>query len=130
MKILVGLDRSAVAQDALATAIDYAQKLDGEIILASSMIGGLEIPREVFVKKETLLELGERLVRNADLQCETEFSSRGLEAGEDLVQLAHEKGVDLIVVGVRRRSKVGKMLFGSTAQFVILNAPCPVLTIT
>jgi len=33
------------------------------------------------------------------------------------------------VVGVRRRSKVGKLLIGSTAQHVILNAPCPVVSI-
>ena len=32
-------------------------------------------------------------------------------------------------MGVRRRTQVGKLLFGSTAAFVILNAPCPVITI-
>jgi len=54
---------------------------------------------------------------------------RGLEAGEDLVQLAEDTGIAEIVIGIKRRSKVGKLLFGSTAQYLILHAPCPVLTI-
>ena len=54
---------------------------------------------------------------------------RGLEAGEDLVQIAEEKKVDEIIIGVRRRSKVGKLIFGSTAQYVILNAPSPVVAV-
>lgn len=130
MKILIGLDRSAVAQDAMKTAMAYAQKLEAEIILACSMAGGAGVPREDFVDRETLLQRAENKVRQGGLTCETIFSVRGLEAGEDLVQLAREKEADLMVVGVRRRSKVGKLLFGSTAQFVILNAPCPVLTVS
>ena len=39
------------------------------------------------------------------------------------------QNVDMIFIGVRRRSKVGKLLFGSTAQYVILNAPCPVVSV-
>ncbi|MFW6334570.1 MAG: universal stress protein [Desulfosalsimonas sp.] len=48
---------------------------------------------------------------------------------EDLVAYATEQQVDEIVIGIRKRSKMGKLLFGSTAQFLILNAPCPVLTV-
>jgi nucleotide-binding universal stress UspA family protein len=42
---------------------------------------------------------------------------------------AKEKAIDLIVVGVEKRSKTQKILLGSTAQFIILKAPCPVLTV-
>jgi nucleotide-binding universal stress UspA family protein len=49
--------------------------------------------------------------------------------GEDLVQFAKDNTVDEVVVGVKRRSKVGKILMGSTAQFVVLQAPCPVVTV-
>jgi nucleotide-binding universal stress UspA family protein len=44
------------------------------------------------------------------------------------VQFAEDKQINEIFVGVRMRSKVGKLLMGSTAQHVILNAPCPVVT--
>jgi nucleotide-binding universal stress UspA family protein len=37
--------------------------------------------------------------------------------------------VDAIIIGVKRRSKVGKLLFGSNAQYVIIKADCPVTTV-
>jgi nucleotide-binding universal stress UspA family protein len=37
--------------------------------------------------------------------------------------------IDLIFLGIVKKSKVGKLLFGSTAQYVILHAPCPVVTV-
>ena len=54
---------------------------------------------------------------------------RGLSPGEDLIEFANENKIDQIVVGVKRRSKVGKLLMGSTAQYVILQAECPVITV-
>ena len=63
------------------------------------------------------------------IRCKPILSVRGLEAGEDLVQLANEHKVDEIIIGVRRRSKVGKLIFGSTAQYVVLNASCPVVSV-
>ena len=46
-----------------------------------------------------------------------------------LVEFADQNDIIEIVIGVRRRSKVGKLLFGSTAQYVILTAPCPVVSV-
>ncbi len=50
-------------------------------------------------------------------------------SGEQLVQFAENRDYQFIFIGISKRSKVGKSLFGSTAQFVILNAPCPVITV-
>jgi len=49
--------------------------------------------------------------------------------GEQLVTFAKNEKVDQMYIGIKKRSKVGKLIFGSTAQFVILNAPCPVVTV-
>ncbi|MEE8415892.1 MAG: universal stress protein [Desulfobacterales bacterium] len=54
---------------------------------------------------------------------------RGLSPGEDLVEFAEENEVEEIVIGIRKKSKVGKLVFGSTAQFIILTAGCPVVTV-
>ena len=51
----------------------------------------------------------------------------GLDSGEDIVEFAKQNKADEIIIGIRRKSKVGKLMFGSTAQYVILNAPCPVV---
>lgn len=70
-----------------------------------------------------------RDVREAldDLGIEPEFRGRLGDPGEEIVEIAEADGADFVVVGGRRRSPVGKALFGSTAQAVLLSAPCPVV---
>lgn len=48
---------------------------------------------------------------------------------EHLLQVAEEGSAELIVIGLRRRSRVGKLILGSGAQRILLDAPCPVLTV-
>ena len=52
-----------------------------------------------------------------------------LSPGEELVEYAKRNKLDEIIIGAKRRSKVGKLMFGSTAQHVTLNAPCPVVSV-
>jgi nucleotide-binding universal stress UspA family protein len=47
----------------------------------------------------------------------------------DIVDFAHEIGADYLVIGVRKRLKVEKIIFGSNVQHVVLHSPCPVVTI-
>jgi nucleotide-binding universal stress UspA family protein len=54
---------------------------------------------------------------------------RGHEPAEEVVELAEELGAELIVIGMRHRTAVGKFLLGSTAQRILLDAPCPVLSV-
>ncbi|WP_148614767.1 universal stress protein [Nocardioides rubriscoriae] len=54
---------------------------------------------------------------------------RGFEAAEDLVSVAEAQDADLIVIGLRRRTPVGKLILGSNAQRVLLDAHCPVLAV-
>ena len=53
----------------------------------------------------------------------------GKTAAETILGVAVEKSADLIVIGMRRRSPVGKLITGSTAQHILLDAPCPVLSV-
>jgi nucleotide-binding universal stress UspA family protein len=57
-----------------------------------------------------------------------EYSVRGItgDKGEAIVRSAKRENVHLVVVGGRKRSPTGKAVFGSTAQEVMLKAPCPV----
>ena len=129
MKILVGFDGSNVAREAVALAAAHANAFKAEVIIAHSMVGGPEIPRKDFEDAENELEYEKNKLLDKKIPCKSILSVRGLGVGEDLVQLAEENNVEEIIIGVRRRSKVGKLLFGSNAQYIILNAKCPVVSV-
>lgn len=62
-----------------------------------------------------------------------EHTVRDIAAGDDyadgLIAIAEEVAADMIVIGLRRRSPVGKLILGSNAQRILLDAPCPVLAV-
>ena len=65
----------------------------------------------------------------AGLDHEVIQATDGQSAAEAILSTAQAESADLIVIGLRRRTPVGKLLTGSTAQHVLLDAPCPVLTV-
>ena len=54
---------------------------------------------------------------------------RGVDPADDLIAVADEVDADLIVIGLRRRTPVGKLIMGSNAQQILLDAACPVLAV-
>lgn len=129
MKILVGYDGSNSSKAAVELAVAHAKAFGGEILLVTSLTGGSETTTEDIDKATEGLESAEALVKAAGVPCEFHLLVRDSAPGEDIVGFAEKNHVDEIIVGVRRRSKVGKLVFGSTAQFVILEAPCPVVSV-
>jgi nucleotide-binding universal stress UspA family protein len=53
----------------------------------------------------------------------------GRDPATDILDIAQTREASMVVLGLRHRSAVGKLLLGSTAQNILLNAECPVLTI-
>ena len=51
------------------------------------------------------------------------------EAATELIDLSYEDDIDLVVIGLRRRSPVGKLVMGSLSQKVLLDAKCPVTAV-
>ena len=54
---------------------------------------------------------------------------RGRDVADDIISAALNESGELIVIGLRRRSPVGKLILGSNAQRILLDAPCPVLAV-
>lgn len=129
MRILVGYKGTDVGQDLMDIAVKHAKAFNGEILIATSLEGGEKTAGREIADAEKNLGQAKAYFENYGVKSKTHLLVRGLEAGEDIVRFAKEKGVEEIIIGVRSRSKVGKLIFGSTAQFVTLEAPCPVLTV-
>ena len=129
MKIVVGYKESKLSKAILDTVKQHAKAFDATVYLIFSLEGGTgEKIAEIDAAKGEL-SYAEGVLKEAGINVEAELLIRGLSPGEDIVEFANDKEADEIVVGVKMKSKVGKFLLGSTAQYVILNADCPVVTI-
>ena len=129
MKILVGYEKSAVAEEAVALAKKHAKAFDAKVYLLTSLTRSHELQLEDIQKSESELKNLRTQFRKEGIACETHAIVSAVSPGEDLVQFATDNEIDEIVIGVRRRSKVGKLLFGSNAQYIILQAACPVVAV-
>jgi nucleotide-binding universal stress UspA family protein len=94
------------------------------------------VTREIPIKHSKILEMEREIeakvrqqIGNDGVTYNVQLLVTSLEPGEKLVKFADEEEIDLIFLGVKKKSKVGKLFFGSTAQYVILQAPCPVVTV-
>ena len=129
MKILVGYKGINVGKDLLDLAVKHAKAFNANVLVVTSMQEGAEDDQKRILAAEENLELARIFFEEKGVDCKTHLLIRGFDAGDDLVSIAREKQVDEILIGVKSRSKVGKLLFGSTAQAVILTASCPVVTV-
>ena len=129
MKILVGYEESRVAEAALALALKHARAFGADVFIMTSLIQSPTLKKEDIDRAESKLENIRKAFTADNIPCETHASVSYRSPEEDLVSFAIDYDIDEIIIGVRRRSKVGKLVFGSTAQYVILEAPCPVVAV-
>jgi nucleotide-binding universal stress UspA family protein len=126
---MVGYDGSNAAKDALVLAKKHAKAFEGKVFVISSLEKGSEDQLPKIEQAERDLDYAKTFFDKDGIPCETHLLIRGLSPGEDLIQFANENEIDEIIVGVKRRSNVGKLIFGSNARYVIMEASCPVVTI-
>ena len=129
MKFLVGYNGSDVAKAALSLARTHAEVFGATVLIVTSMGGGMSEKPEDIRKAEQELVFAEQFLKDKAIPCEIHQLARGMSPGEDLVYFAKEKGIDQIFVGVEKKSKTQKIILGSTAQYIILKAPCPVVSV-
>lgn len=129
MKILVAYDGSKVASAAVELAIVHAKAFDAEIGLVTVFSKATDREQKEIWKAEERLEKMQTLCEKKGVKCHSHLLVRGASSGEDIALFAQENNFDEIILGVKKTSKVEKMLMGSTAQYVILSAHCPVVTI-
>jgi nucleotide-binding universal stress UspA family protein len=128
MKILVGYDGSDAAKRAVRLAQEHAKAFGAEVIhVLHAKVTDLPAKKHKLDQQE--MDELRRSVETEGFRCETHLVICNMEPGPYLVEFARRQAIDEIVIGVRMRSKVGKLILGSTAQHVILEAPCPVVSV-
>ena len=131
MKIVVGYVMSDESRAALDWAVQLAQRDNSHVVVAHSIRGGgnIEAEQEEVLAYRKELDAIEQRLSDASIAHATRRLIRGLSPAEDLCQVIAEEQADLIVIGIRQRSRAGKMLMGSDAQDILLCAPCPVVAV-
>lgn len=127
--IVVGYVPKPEGRAALSRAAEEAKLRDMRLVVVNSHRGGREFDRDDAIESEAQLEEVRSTLREAGVEHEVRQLVRGLDPADDLVNVATEVSADIIVIGLRRRSPVGKLILGSNAQRILLDAPCPVLAV-
>lgn len=127
--IVVGYVPKPEGHAALRRAAEEAQLRGARLVVVNSHRGGREFDRHNAVETEADLEAIRTELRDTGVEHEVRQLVRGMDPADDLVNVANDVNADFIVIGLRRRSPVGKLILGSNAQRVLLDAPCPVLAV-
>ena len=126
MTILVAYVARPEGKAALDKGIEIATRRNEPLVVVNAGPGGRDDTSVVDGYE------GERVAaRLAALSVPAEFKHfvRGKSAVEEIDELVHQLQVSVLVIGLRRRTAVGKLLLGSTAQEILMTVSCPVLAV-
>jgi nucleotide-binding universal stress UspA family protein len=127
MTVVVGYTPSAEGQAALDAALEEAGRRGESLHLVN--VGQSDARNDPkFLDEGAVARLRARLT-GAGVPFEIEQLVRGRDAAEEVVDAAERVSASLVVIGMRRRSPTGKLLFGSQAQRILLDSDCPVLAV-
>lgn len=124
MTVVVGYIPNPYGEAALNAAVEEARRRRTRLVVVNTSKGDALVDRK-FASLEALDALEERI---GTVEHEVR-QSVGPDVADQLLDVVQELEAELLVIGLRHRSPVGKMLMGSVAQRVLLDAPCPVLCV-
>ena len=130
MKFLVCYDETKEAKKALKVAQEHAKIWKAKLEVVNTITRVEPLKHSAVKKMEEKMEREvKEILGGGEPPYEVQLLLTDLTSGEQLVKFAEDQKMDLLFLGIVKKSKVGKLLFGSTAQFIILHAPCPVVTV-
>ncbi|WP_132144941.1 universal stress protein [Kribbella antiqua] len=127
MKILVGYVPTPEGEAALTAAAAEAELRGASVLLLNTSRGDAYIDAR-YANEEELAAAQARL-RDRGVEVNIQQAVGTGDVAGELLKAAAAEDVTLIVLGLRRRSPVGKLILGSTAQRVLLESPVPVLAV-
>jgi nucleotide-binding universal stress UspA family protein len=126
MSVVVGYIPDQYGEAALAEGIEEARRRKARLVVVNATKGDSLVDRR-YVGEAGLAELTNRL---AGLDVEHEVQqTMGADVAEEMLRVVDDTHAQVLVIGIRHRTAVGKMIMGSVAQHLLLDAPCPVLAV-
>lgn len=129
MTIVVGYVSTKEGEAALERAFEECRLRKDSLVVIHSDRGGAGLSGDTARKNEDDLKAVRARIDEAGIDGEVRGLVRGKEPAEDLIVVAEETSASLIIIGLRKRTPVGKLILGSNAQRVLLDAPCDVLAV-
>lgn len=127
MTIVVGYVPTPEGEAALRYGIAEAGLRDEGLVVVNSSRG--DSPADARWADESQRARLEEVLVGAGVAHEVLLVPHGRDAAEEILDAAGRRRASLVVLGVRRRTPLGKLLLGSTAQRVLLEAECPVIAV-
>jgi len=125
--IVVGYVPTPEGVAALESAIDEARRRGQRLVVVNSSRGESLVDKR-FASGTEWHSVEDRLA-SSGVDHELTQLVESKDAADQILRLAHELNAELIVIGLRRRTPVGKLILGSQAQTILLEAECPVLAV-
>jgi nucleotide-binding universal stress UspA family protein len=129
MAVVVGFLPTPEGRAALRHAVRECRLRGEGLVVVRSDLGGKVVEPAETERTEALLREATTDLTASGLSVEVSEPRRGADSAEDLIFVAGEASAPVVVIGLRRRSPVGKLVLGSNAQRILLDAPCPVLAV-
>ena len=129
MSVVVGYQSSKQGTKALELGVQEAKLRNTNLIVVHSLHGDGRENDEDVIRSDRDLHTVEEKLGGEGVEFSVHNYVRGNEPAQDVIEAAREFDGELIVIGLRRRSSAGKFLMGSNAHDILMDAPCPVLTV-
>jgi nucleotide-binding universal stress UspA family protein len=125
--IIVGYVPTPQGLAALDSAIEEARRRGRRLIVVNSSRGESLVDPRFATGAEW--DSVERRLTESGVEHELAQIVESKDAADQILALARDLNAELIVIGLRRRTAVGKFIMGSQAQTILLQAECPVLAV-
>ena len=127
MTILVAYVPRPEGQAALDKGIEIAKQRNEHLVVVNASPGGTaEDPS--FADAQDY-ERVQEILANTGLTTDFKQYVRGKNAVQEIEALVESLQVSMLIIGLRKRSPVGKLIMGSVAQELLLSVSCPVLAV-
>ena len=127
MTVLVGYVPTTEGEAAFTAALSEARRRGERLVVLNSPRSGAPVSADV-APDSAVHDMAAR-ARTAGVELDVRQAPHDGEVADEVLRVAREADASVIVIGLRKRSPVGKLLMGSSAQRILLDADRPVLAV-